>query len=242
MSSGAMQPTEIALIGERDPAKRAHLGIEASLAWFQRDTDSTLVVRWVPTASISPDTVAGVLQGATGIWCVPGSPYQSTEGALLAIRYARERRIAFLGTCGGFQHALMEFSRNVLGRSAVHQEMDATAVDPLIVQLSCSLVGAKARVLATPGGWFADILGGSESIEEFNCNYGLAPAFVPAFAGSDLEFGAHDEAGQVRAFRLSSHPFFVGTLFQPERRALTGTLHPLVQAFLNLARRRSAHS
>jgi CTP synthase (UTP-ammonia lyase) len=52
------------------------------------------------------------------------------------------------------------------------------------------------------------------------------------FARSDLEFVGRDEAGQVRAFRLATHRFFVGTLFQPERRALSGVLHPLVYAFL----------
>jgi CTP synthase (UTP-ammonia lyase) len=42
----------------------------------------------------------------SGLWCVPGSPYRSMEGALLAIRHARESGVPFLGTCGGFQHAL----------------------------------------------------------------------------------------------------------------------------------------
>jgi CTP synthase (UTP-ammonia lyase) len=55
------------------------------------------------------------------------------------------------------------------------------------------------------------------------------------FRGSDLEFIAHDESGQIRAFRLSRHPFFVGTLFQPERKALAGLIHPVVNAFLKIA-------
>lgn len=230
-----MPPPEIILVGERDPAKRAHAGIEASLALFQRDIDSTLTFRWVPTATLSAATVANVLSSASGVWCVSGSPYESTEGALHAIRFAREQRRAFLGTCGGFQHALMEFSQNVLGRDAAHAEMDAAALDPLIVQLTCSLSGARAKIIAPPDSWYARILGAAESMEEFNCNYGLAPAFVPIFADSDLEFVAHDEAGQVRAFRLNKHPFFAGTLFQPERRAFTGSLHPLVRTFFENA-------
>jgi CTP synthase (UTP-ammonia lyase) len=55
------------------------------------------------------------------------------------------------------------------------------------------------------------------------------------FHGSDLEFVAHDELGQIRAFRLRRHPFFVGTLFQPERKALAGLIHPVVHAFLKAA-------
>jgi CTP synthase (UTP-ammonia lyase) len=234
---------EIVLIGERDLSKRAHAGIEASIALFQRDFDPTLTFRWVPTAEVAASTPAQSLGSATGIWCVPGSPYESTDGALQAIRFARENQRVFFGTCGGFQHALMEFCQNVVGRNAAHQEMDGEATDPLIVKLTCSLEGAKGKILAADGSWFAEVLGGIESVEEFNCNYGLASSLESVFAGSDLEFVARDEVGQVRAFRLATHRFFVGTLFQPERRALGGVLHPLVYAFLKQASRsRMAHS
>lgn len=232
-----MRPTTVLLIGERDLAKRAHAGIEASLALFEREVGRRVCFRWVPTSDVSPANPAAVMGDAAAVWCTPGSPYASTAGALAAIRFAREQRRPFLGTCGGFQHALMEFAANVLGRSAVHQELETGADDALIVKLSCSLAGVKASVLAPAGGWYARLTGGAESIEEFNCNYGLSPTFEPAFAGSALEFVARDAAGQVRAFRLAGHPFFVGTLFQPERTALRGVLHPIVRRFFEAAAR-----
>lgn len=222
-------PTVI-LIGERDLAKPAHAGIEASFARF----GPGLSFQWRPTTGISDDPAAA-LADAAAVWCTPGSPYASTAGALAAVRFAREHHRPFLGTCGGFQHALMEYAADVLGRPAAHQEIDGDAADPLIVKLSCSLAGAKATVRAPAGGWYARLTGGTESVEEFNCNYGLAPAFEPAFAGSALEWVARDAADQVRAFRLTDHPFFVGTLFQPERTALRGALHPVVRAFLTAA-------
>jgi CTP synthase (UTP-ammonia lyase) len=225
-------PGRLILIGQRDLAKPAHAGIEASIHRFNRETSATVTPVWMPADAIIEGTVASALHDAAGIWCTPGSPYRSTERALLAIRHARENQIPFLGTCGGFQHALMEYSRNVLGRSAAHQELDADAPNPLIVQLTCSLVGTKSTVLTEPGSWLATVLGGAQTTEEFNCNYGLSANLVPAFAGSDLRFIAHDELGQVRAFCLEHHPFFVGTLFQPERRALAGEPHPLVRQFL----------
>jgi CTP synthase (UTP-ammonia lyase) len=226
-----MAHNEIVLIGERDPSIPAHAGIEASISLFREQVNPRFSFRWISTAEMDGENLASLLGSARGMWCTPGSPYKSTDGALQAIRFARENGIAFLGTCGGFQHALMEFSRNVLGRNADHQEMNAGAHDPLIVKLSCSLMGAKAKVIAIPGTSLAKMLGSDESVEEFNCNYGLAPTLEPIFAGSDLKFVAYDEAHQVRAFQLSNHPFFIGTLFQPERSALRGTLHPLVGAF-----------
>ena len=230
-----MKTRQIALIGDRNPAVRAHQGIEASLALYQRNVDADLRYEWVGTAAISTDSVGALLGDATGVWCVPASPYESTEGALLAIRHARETGKAFLGTCGGFQHALMEFARNVLGRDAEHQELNPAAANPLIMKLSCSLVGATGRIIATAPERFATLLGGRESTEEFHCNYGFNGDLAGAFAGSALVFVAHDETGQVRAFRLENHPFFVGTLFQPERRVFTGSLHPLVHAFFSAA-------
>jgi CTP synthase (UTP-ammonia lyase) len=230
-----MKSPRIVLLGERDLSKKAHQGIEASLTLYRREVDPGLNFDWVGTASITPDSIQETLRDASGIWSTSGSLYESRPGAFLAIQHARREKKAFLGTCSGFQHALMEFTQNVLLRVAEHQEATPTASDPLISKLSCSLAGAKGKVIATSQELFSSILGAEESIEEFNCNYGINHGLKGIFAGSDLVFVAHDELGQVRAFRLRRHPFFVGTLFQPERRALVGSLHPVIHAFLKAA-------
>lgn len=230
-----MRPRKIAIIGEKNLTHVSHQGIEKSLTVFQRHSDPVLGYSWIDTNAIDSKSVDTVLRDATGIWCAPGSPYASTAGALLAISHARLHRKAFLGTCGGFQHALMEFAQNVLGRPAEHAELNPGAPEPLIMKLSCSLVGAKGKVLATDSPRFAAFLGGPESVEEFHCNYGFNSDLAGLFDGTPLKFVAHDERGQVRAFRLEGHPFYVGTLFQPERRVLGGPLHPLVEAFLRAA-------
>lgn len=223
----------VVVVGERDPTKRAHEAIEASFACHQRDGgDAAVTYEWLRTDAITPATVSTHLAEASGVWCAPGSPYASTAGALLAIGYAREQNRAFLGTCGGFQHALMEYQASVLGQEATHAELDPDAAQPLIVKLSCSLVGAHAAVHATPGSRYEQLVGPGRSVEEFNCSYGMAPEFEHRFDGSELEFVARDDAGQVRVFWHRRHPFFAGCLFQPERRAFAGALHPLVRAFL----------
>jgi CTP synthase (UTP-ammonia lyase) len=96
-----------------------------------------------------------------GIWCVPNSPYAYTDGALWAIEWARTRRVPFLGTCGGFQHALLEFARHVLGRdSAAHAELDPDATFPLIAPLACPLVEKSERIVPTGRGRFTQWYGG----------------------------------------------------------------------------------
>lgn len=230
-----MKTQRIIFVGERDPTKKAHQGIEASFARYHREFGSPLRYDWVPTSTITAESVGGIFRDAAGVWCTPGSPYESTSGALLAVKYARIEKRAFLGTCGGFQHGLMEFAQNVLLHAADHQEIMPTAKDPLIVKLSCSLIGMTGKVFVTAPELFSSVLSAKDSTEEFNCNYGLNSDLEGIFRQSDLVFVAHDEFGQVRAFRLRHHPFFVGTLFQPERRALVASLHPVVHAFFKAA-------
>jgi len=167
---------------------------------------------------------------------VPGSPYASIDGALRAIRFAREHGRPFLGTCGGFQHALIEYARNVLGLAdADHAESSPEAEMPLIAPLSCALVGARGTIRFVPGSALAAIYGAPEAVEGYHCSYGLNPRYRSLLESSPLRISAVDEAGEVRGVELAGHPFFVATLFQPELSALAGTPHPLVRAFVAAA-------
>jgi CTP synthase (UTP-ammonia lyase) len=69
-----------------------------------------------------------------------------------------------------------------------------------------------------------------------HCNYGLNPIYRAALENAGMRFTAWDDAGDARGAELPSHPFFVGTLFQPERAALQGKTPPLVAAFLAACR------
>ena len=161
------------------------------------------------------------------LWCVPASPYRSMEGALTAIQVARERHVPFLGTCGGFQHAVIEYARNVLGwTDAEHAETSPQAQRQVIVPLLCSLVEVTDAVnlsrFATGAGLWRHSI-----VEGYHCNYGLSPDFRHALADGPLRIIAVDDADDVRGIELDDHPFFVATLFQHERGALQGRLPPL---------------
>src|SRR6185295_6850166 len=108
-----VQTVRIALVGDFSADIIAHRAIDESmrLAGATRRLES----HWVHTSTLRPGHESS-LAAFHGIWCVPGSPYANTDGALWAIEWARTRRIPFLGTCGGFQHALLEFVRHALAR------------------------------------------------------------------------------------------------------------------------------
>jgi len=163
---------------------------------------------------------------------VPASPYRSMDGALRAIRFARETGRPFLGTCGGFQHAVVEYARNVLGwTDAEHAETAPDAARPVITPLACSLVEVKDKIRLLPGTRIAAAYGTSEAAEGYHCRYGINEAFRAALTDGPLRVTAEDAAGDIRALELQGHPFFVATLFQPERAALADRLPPLVAAF-----------
>lgn len=222
----------IALVGDHDPAVTAHVAIPKALALAAEALDAPLEWAWVGTDAIDPGDAGRALGGFGGVWCVPASPYRSFDGALAAIRHAREGGVPFLGTCGGFQHALIEFARNVLGHGeADHTESNPEATLALVAPLSCSLVGARGRVRLHDGGRARAAYGGETAEEAYHCSYGLNPAHAALLDGSALRVTGVDDGGDARVVELDGHPFFVATLFQPERAALAGTPHPLVNAF-----------
>ena len=230
---GLIRP-KIGLIGDYNPSVRAHVAIPKALALAAESLACEVEPVWLPTPSLQPP-VPPQLTRFDALWCVPASPYTNMDGALAAIRFAREKGIPFLGTCGGFQHALIEYARNQLGLSeADHAESNPTTALPLIAPLSCSLVGVNGRIKFQPGSQAAAIYGAQEATEEYHCNYGLNPAFQAQCHSGHLKITGFDDQGDARIIELAAHPFYLATLFQPELSALKNekAAHPLITAFV----------
>src|SRR5439155_3997402 len=130
------------------------------------------------------------------------------------------------------QHALIEYARNVVGLAdAAHAETDPGAARPLIAPLACALVERTGPVRFVPGSRLRDLYGAAEADEPYRCRYGLNPHYEAEVLTGALRVAARDADGEVRAVELDGHPFFVATLYQPERAALAGRSHPLIEAF-----------
>lgn len=222
----------IALVGDFNATVVAHQAIPVALALAAALQNREVEPVWVHTSSISNATAQFAY--FDGIWCVPASPYANMDGALAAIRYARQEGRPFLGTCGGFQHALIEYARNVCGMpEAEHAETDPDAALRLITPLACSLVEQREEILLTGGSRFFRAYGQSVTTEGYHCRYGLNREYESPIFRDGLRATAHDRHGEVRGVELAGHPFFVAALFQPERRALRGEVPPLVAAFVS---------
>lgn len=222
--------TRIGLIGDYSADVIAHQAIPRALDLAGEITGVSINYEWVGTDEIANESR---INRFDGLWCVPASPYRSMEGALRAIRWAREQRRPFLGTCGGFQHAIIEYARNVLKwGDAEHAETAPDASRPVITPLTCTLIEKTETIRFRRGSILATAYGCMETMESYHCNYGINPAFLSAILSGPLRISAEDRAGDVRAVELEGHPFFVGTLFQPERAALKEKTPPIVAAFV----------
>lgn len=224
-------PIRIGLVGDYSESIIAHRAVPLALQLAAAQVPAiSLQFSWLHTSSLAS------LEEYDAVWCVPGSPYANENRVLEAIRWARESRTPFLGTCSGFQHAVVEFARNVLGLSrADHAETARNGECLVISRLECSLVEVEDMVTALPGSLFGALYGSEPVPFGYHCNYGLNPAFERDLEAAGLQIAGRDRSGQARVFELRSHPFFVGTLFQPERAALRGEAVPLVTAFLKAA-------
>lgn len=223
----------IALVGDYNASVTAHQAIPLAIDDAAAVLELIADYDWLASTEINS---AEDLVGYDAIWVVPGSPYQNTDGALTAIRYARENSIPFLGTCGGFQHAIVEYARNVLGwHDAAHAETD-TEGRMVIMPLTCSLVEKTDAIELRANTLIAKAYGQPIVTEGYHCNYGIADAFARELESGDLRVTGWDDNGDIRAVELVTHPFFVATLFQHERGALAGKPVPLVQAMLRAAR------
>jgi CTP synthase (UTP-ammonia lyase) len=230
-----MQAITVALIGDHDQTILAHKAIPLALQMTSSAFGRPVEWEWRATSSILPGAAEN-LQMYDCIWCVPGSPYESEAGALEAIRVARESGKPFLGTCGGCQHAILEYARNVLGYTdAGHSESHPETLLPLIAPLSCALVETRGTISLEPGTTIERIYGRQTIEEGYHCSFGLNPRLEHLLDGTALKITGRDPGGEARALELVGHPFFVMTQFQPERSALAGTLPPVVSAFIAAA-------
>jgi CTP synthase (UTP-ammonia lyase) len=230
----------IGVIGDHDPANETHLATSDALGHSAMALGTGVDVTWVPTLEVAKaaeaDEVASLLAPYDALIAAPGSPYESMAGMLAGIEHARTAGVPFLGTCGGMQHLVIEFARNVLGRTdAESAEHDPYASTLFVTPLTCTLAGQTLDVTVTAGTRAEAAYGTTTVTERYYCNFGVNPDVVGDLAAGGLVVTGTDETGEPRIVELDGHPFLVGTLFVPQARSTLVRPHPLVTALVSAA-------
>jgi CTP synthase (UTP-ammonia lyase) len=233
----------IGVIGDYQPANETHASTTAAVQHAAARAGAAAELTWIGTDQIGRDGGPAALRGLDGVIIAPGSPYRSLGGALAAIEHARRRGLPLLGTCGGFQHVVLEYARNVVGfADAQHAEYDPYASTLFITPLSCSLAGQTMTVRLRDDTLAARAYGRATAAERYYCNFGLNPAYLATITQAGLAVSGTDQDGEPRILELPSHPFFVATLFVPQTSSTPAAPHPLLTALIQAALTRAARA
>jgi CTP synthase (UTP-ammonia lyase) len=246
------EPVQIGIVGDYQPDSPTLPAIERSIEHAADALKISARVEWLATDSLLETEIEKKLEAFDGLWAAPGSPYKSFEGMLRGIEFARRRDWPFLGTCGGFQYALIECARNVLGvKDADSAENNSGSKNLIISAVACAvprpsgdrpkLSGALPHIRVRPGSYLHSFYKKDLVTEEFFCNYEVNPEFEGAIIEAGFLIAARGDKGEVRAIESPTRKFFIATLFQPQLSSKPGKPHPAIVEFVRAAAKWKAH-
>lgn len=236
----------IGILGDFNADFRSHRAIDDSLQHAAQKLNMTVESEWLPTSSLAKPDAEKKLETFDGFWASPGSPYKSFDGMLKGIEFARRRDWPFLGTCGGFQYAFIEFARNVLNiKDADTAENNSGSKNVIIYPVSCAvpdrkgdapkLSGLVPGIKLRPGSYLQSFYNKDTVTEEFFCNFEVNPDFEWTTMEAGFPVVARGPQGEIRAIESPTHRFYVATLFQPQLTSTEKNPHPLILAFAQAA-------
>ncbi len=202
-------------------------------------------LKYVNSELLTSESIDKALAGMKGILVAPGFGHRGIEGKILAVQYARQNGIPFLGICLGMQCAVIEFARNVLGiKDADSSEMSTTpnpVIDIMEEQKTVLDKGGTMRLGAYPcrlteGSKVYEAYGKQLISERHRHRYEFNNKYLDRFeAAGMVPVGVNPDSGLVEAVEIPSHPWFVGVQYHPEYKSTVLNPHPLFVAFVKAA-------
>ena len=238
---------EIALVGKYVSLHDAYLSVAEALTHGGIENGLQVDIRWVNSEEVTDQNAAQLLAGADGILVPGGFGDRGIEGKISAVRYARERRVPFLGICLGMQMAVVEFARHVCGLADAHSSELSPSTPHPVIDLMPDQRGVTDK-------------GGTMRLGSYPCQVTGHDTFTYRAYGADLiherhrhryEFnnqfreeltqagltlaGLSPDGRLVEIVELSDHPWFVGVQFHPELKSRPNKAHPLFREFIAAA-------
>ncbi|KAH9504715.1 CTP synthase 1 [Bulinus truncatus] len=166
--------------------------------------------------------------GANGVIVPGGFGTRGTEGKILACKWARTKKVPFLGVCLGLQCAVIEFSRNVLSwEDANSTELDPDTKHPVVIDMpehnpgdmgGTMRLGKRKTVFKTDHSVLRKLYGNPSSVEERHRHrYEVNPKIVENLEEKGMKFVGHSEDDErMEIMELEGHPYYVGVQYHPE--------------------------
>ena len=236
----------IALVGKYTTLHDAYISVVEALKHGAVAHNASVKLSWIPSEALNPENVDDLLSNMSGILVPGGFGDRGIEGKILAINYAREHEVPFLGLCLGMQMAIVEFARNVIGYKDAHSaEFDPNTNYPLIhlmpEQNGFEDIGGTLRLGSYPCVLEDDSLAfrlyGTKTIyERHRHRYEVNNEFREALQSHGMKLSGLSPDGRiVEMMELPSHPWFVATQGHPEFKSRPNRPHPLFRGFIEAA-------
>ena len=240
------QEVTIALVGKYIQLHDAYLSVVEALKHGGIAACASVSIRWIDSEEVTPQNVEELFQGVDGLLVPGGFGSRGIEGKIMAIRYAREHRLPFLGICLGMQLAIVEYARNVLGLSDAHSiELDPDTSHPVISlmpdQNGVEDLGGTLRLGAYPCVLAEDSLayrlyGTGEIQERHRHRYEVNNEYREALLQNGMKLSGISPDGRiVEMIELPDHPYFLATQAHPEFKSRPNRPHPLFAGLIRAA-------
>jgi len=243
----------IAITGKYAHLRDAYASIDKALEHCAAHLRTDIDLRWIETTDVSANTAADTLKDLDGVVVPGGFGSRGVDGKIEVVRYCRENGVPYLGICLGFQVAVIEFARNVLGfadasSSEFDPEGSTNVISELPEQKKIEGLGGTMRlgaqdVLLTPGTLAHHLFGNKKLVKQrFRHRYEVDPTYIERLEAQGLHFsGRHPEQPIMQFLELAqphaleqpddgspeqpAHPYFVAGQFHPE--LLSRPLRPM---------------
>lgn len=243
LTSEKEETVRIGITGKYADLRDAYASIDKALEHCSAHLGCEVEQVWIETTEINDRNVPKRLADLNGVIVPGGFGSRGVEGKIACVRHCRENGLPYLGICLGFQVAVIEFARNVLGiADASSTEFDPMCGSPVISELpdqkKIEGLGGTMRLGAqdvqiAPGTLASFLAGGATSIRErFRHRYEVDPSYIERLEAGGLIFsGRHPEQPIMQVLELPSraeaqegvapakpitHPYFIGAQCHPE--------------------------
>ena len=232
----------IALVGKYTELPDAYKSISESFIHAGAANHTKVKLQYINSEKITEENIASQLKGMCGILVAPGFGHRGIEGKILAVRYAREKKIPFFGICLGMQCCVIEFARHVLGyEDANSTEMASTShpvIDLMEEQKGVTEKGGTMRLGGYPctlekGSKAYAAYGRKDIVERHRHRYEFNNDYLEEFVRAGLKpVGVNPDTNLVEVVEMQDHPWFIGVQYHPEYKSTALHPHPLFVSFV----------
>lgn len=233
---------KIALVGKYVELHDAYLSVAEALRHGGIVNDASVDIEWIDSEKITAENAAETFRDCGGIIVPGGFGCRGIEGMIESIRYARENKIPFFGICLGMQMSVIEFARNVLGKTEANSTEFGETPDPVIDimenQKNIMQKGGTMRLGLYPcrlgqNSMCRELYGKELIYERHRHRWEFNNAYRKELTGAGMRIaGLSPDERLVEIVELPDHPWFVGVQFHPEFKSRPNKPHKLFADFI----------